>query len=165
MASSCLADIFSSSSPGVLGFWFCLLRTQPNNSLFSFLFPLTGGSPHFRFRVRANRLASTFLPTKSGDFVRATRCHPSQVTEYRLVAPIYHHALTVILWWLATVNSNKRIAVIPLPSSQWDITWQILPYQVLPLWARVSRIDCNEEALWIPLSSRARASPSECSMS
>ena len=91
---------------------------------FSFVFPLTGGSPHFRFRVPANRLASTFLPPWSGDFVRATRCHPSQVTEYRQVAPIYHHALTVILWGLATVNSNERIAVIPLPSSQWDITWQ-----------------------------------------
>ena len=62
-------------------------------------------------------------PPWSGDFVRATRCHPSQVTEYRQVAPIYHHALTVILWGLATVNSNERIAVIPLPSSQWDITW------------------------------------------
>ena len=53
---------FSSSSPGVLGFWFCLLRTLPNNYLFSFLFPLTGGSPHFRFRVPANHLASTFPP-------------------------------------------------------------------------------------------------------
>ena len=64
-------------------------------------------------------------PPWSGDFVRATRCHPSQVTEYRQVAPIYHHALTVILWGLVTVNSNERIAVIPLPSSQWDITWHI----------------------------------------
>ena len=79
---------------------------------------------NFRFRVPANHLASTFLPPWSGDFVRATRCHPSQVTEYWQVAPIYHHALTVILWGLATVNSNERIAVIPLPSSQWDITWQ-----------------------------------------
>ena len=73
----------------------------------------------------ANHLASTFLPSWSGDFVRVTRCHPSQVTEYRQVAPIYHHALTVILWGLATVNSNERIAVIPLPSSQWDITWHL----------------------------------------
>ena len=31
MASSCLADIFSSSSPGVLGFWFSLLRTLSND--------------------------------------------------------------------------------------------------------------------------------------
>ena len=65
-------------------------------------------------------------PPWSGDFVRATRCHPSQVAEYRQVAPIYHHALTVILGGLVTVNSNERIAVIPLPSSQWDITWQYI---------------------------------------
>ena len=37
-----------------------------------------------------------------------------------------HSFLTVILWRLATVNSNERIAVIPLPLSQWDITWQIV---------------------------------------
>ena len=35
-----------------------------------------------------------------------------------------HSFLTVILWWLATVNSAKRIVVIIFLSSQWDTTWQ-----------------------------------------
>ena len=115
-------------------YFFCLLHPEYlafgsvsyepcQTTLSSYLFLLTGRNPHFRFGVPANRLASTFLPPWSGDFIWATICHPSQVTEYRQVAPIYHHALTVILWGLATVNSNERIAVIPLPSSQWDITW------------------------------------------
>ena len=36
--------------------WVCLPRALSNN----WLFPLTGGSLHFRFRVPANHLASTF---------------------------------------------------------------------------------------------------------
>ena len=35
-----------------------------------------------------------------------------------------HSFLTVILWRLATVNSNTRIVVILFLSSQWDTTWQ-----------------------------------------
>ena len=35
-----------------------------------------------------------------------------------------HSFLMVILWWLATVNSNTRIVVIIFQSSQWDTTWQ-----------------------------------------
>ena len=35
-----------------------------------------------------------------------------------------HSFLTVILWWLATVNSNTRIVVILFLSSQWETTWQ-----------------------------------------
>ena len=34
-----------------------------------------------------------------------------------------HSFLTVILWRLATVNSNTRIVVILFLSSQWDTTW------------------------------------------
>ena len=37
-----------------------------------------------------------------------------------------HSFLTVILWWLATVNSNTRIVVILFLSSQWETTWQYL---------------------------------------
>ena len=37
-----------------------------------------------------------------------------------------HSFLTVILWWLATANSNKRIVVIIFLSSQWDTTWQLV---------------------------------------
>ena len=42
--------------------WVCLPRAPSNNWLSYFLFPLTGRSPYFRFRVPANSLASTFLP-------------------------------------------------------------------------------------------------------
>ena len=56
-----VSQIFFSSSPGVLGFWFCLLRTLPNNWLFSFLFPLTGGSPHFRFRGKTDQPKSNIF--------------------------------------------------------------------------------------------------------
>ena len=59
MASSC-PRYPSSSFTRSTWLWLCPLRTLSNNWLFPFLFPLTGGSPHFRFRVPANRLASTF---------------------------------------------------------------------------------------------------------
>ena len=55
------------------------------------------------FRVPANHLAPTFFLPVSDD--------PREVTEYK------HLFLTVILWWLATVNSNKRIVVILFLSS------------------------------------------------
>ena len=96
-----------------------LPRTLSNNWLFSFLFPLTGGSPHFRFRVPANRLASTFP-------CQATRVRSPSINIWSPCDP--YSFLTVILWWLATVNSNKRIVVISLSSSQWDITWQFCLY-------------------------------------
>ena len=43
---------------------------------------------------------------------------PREVTEYKQLF------LTVILWRLATVNSNTRIVVILFLSSQWDTMWQ-----------------------------------------
>ena len=70
----------------------------PTTNFSYYLFPLTGWSPHFRFGVPANHLASTFFLPVSGD--------PSEVPKYK------HLFLTVILWRLATVNSNKRIVVI-----------------------------------------------------
>ena len=63
------------------------------------------------FRVPANHLASTFFLPLSGD--------PREVTEYK------HLFLALILWRLATVNSNTRIVVILFLSSQWDTTWQL----------------------------------------
>ena len=78
--------------------------------IFLFLFSLTGRRCHFRFRVPANHLASTFFLPVSGN--------PREVTEYK------HLFLTVILWRLVTVNSNRRIVVIIFLASQWDTTWQ-----------------------------------------
>ena len=87
-----------------------LPRTLSNNWLFLFFFRWGEEGATSVFRVPANRLASTFFLPVSGD--------PREVTEYK------HLFLTVILWRLATVNSNTRIVVILSPSSQWDITWQ-----------------------------------------
>ena len=88
----------------------------PTTNFSYYLFPLTGRSPHFRFGVPANHLASLFFLSVSGD--------PSEVTKYK------HLFLTVILWWVATVNSNKRIVVIIFLSSQWDTTWQYILIQI-----------------------------------
>ncbi len=41
-----------------------------------------------------------------------------------------HSFFTVILRWLATANSNKRIVVIIFLSSQWDTTWQLLEIEM-----------------------------------
>ena len=81
MASSC-PRYSSSSFTRSTWLWFCPLRTLSNNWLSYYLFPLTGRSPHFRFRVPANHLASLSFSLARRS-VRATICHPSQVTEYR----------------------------------------------------------------------------------
>ena len=62
------------------------------------------------FRVPASDLASTFFLLVSGDL--------REVTEYK------HLFLTVMLWRLATVYSNRRIVV----ASQRDTTWQVIQY-------------------------------------
>ena len=60
--------MFLSSSPGVIGFWFCLLRTLPKQLTFLLVFfRRRGEGCHFRFRAPANHLASTFLLLVSGD--------------------------------------------------------------------------------------------------
>ena len=57
--------------------------TSPVQPLtFSFLFPLTGGSPHFRFRVPANRLASTFP-------CQATRVRSPSINIWSPLWPIF----------------------------------------------------------------------------
>ena len=51
---------------------------------------------------------------------------PCQATRVRSPSTCDPHSfLTVILWWLATVNSNRRIVVIIFLSSQWDTPWQL----------------------------------------
>ena len=101
---------------GVLGFGSVHHEPCPtSNFLFSF-FRWRGEGATSVFRVPANHLASTFFLPVSGD--------SREVTEYK------HLFLTVILWWLATVNSNKRIVVILFLSSQWDTTWHIVIFSV-----------------------------------
>ena len=106
-------DIFLSSSTRSTGFGsICHEPCPTTNFFFSFRWREEGATSVFR--VPANHLASTFFLPVSGD--------PREVTEYK------HLFLTVILWWLATVNSNKRIVVIIFLSSQWDTTWQYWQY-------------------------------------
>ena len=76
-------DIFLSSSTRGTWLWFCPPRTLSNNWFSYYLFPLTGSSPHFRFGVPANHLASLFFLPVSGD--------PSEVTKYKhLVSTVTH---------------------------------------------------------------------------
>ena len=124
MASS-IRNIFMSSSTRSTGFGsVCHEPCPTTNFFFSF----------FRWREEGTTsvLGSqpiTWLlspPPWSGDFLGLV-----DVTQVRLLRTdsltlIYYHALTVILWWLATVNLNKRIAVIIFLSSQWDTTWQYI---------------------------------------
>ena len=50
---------------------------------------------------------------------------PCQATRVRSPSTCDPHSfLTVILWRLATVNSNTRIVVILFLSSQWETMWQ-----------------------------------------
>ena len=84
--------------PGVLGFGSVHREPCPTtNFVFSFFRWREEGATSV-FRVSANHLAYTFFLPVSGD--------PREVTEYK------HLFLTVILWRLATVNSNTRIVVI-----------------------------------------------------
>ena len=101
--------------PGVLGF--SSVHHEPcltTDFLFS-LFSLTGRKRHFRFRVPANHLASTFFLPVSGD--------PSEVTEYQhlLVSTLTH-----ILYFdgLLLLIHARGIVVILFLYSQWDTTWQ-----------------------------------------
>ena len=109
-------DIFLSSSTRSTGFGSVCHEPCPTTDLIIPFFSLTGRRCHFRFRTPANHLASTFFLPVPGD--------PREVTEYK------HLFLTVILWWLATVNLNKRIVVIIFLSSQWDTTWHF-PLKIL----------------------------------
>ena len=67
----------------------------PKTNLSYYLFPLTGRSPHFRFRVPANRLASTFFLPVSGD--------PSEVTKYK-------HLWVSPLWPTFFLNGHSLMA-------------------------------------------------------
>ena len=56
-------SVFFCLPPGVKWLWFvCPLPTLLKNCLSSYLLPLRGRGPHFRFEVPANHLASISLP-------------------------------------------------------------------------------------------------------
>ena len=93
MASSCLK--YSSSFTRSTGFDSARYEPCPTTNFFYYLFPLTGRSPHFRFRVPANRLASTFFLLVSGDL--------SEVNKYQ-------HLLVSPLWPTFFLNGHSLMA-------------------------------------------------------
>ena len=88
---------FLSSSPGVLGYGSVLHEPLPITNISSPFFRRRGEGWHFRFRAPANHLASTSPPGQ------AILLGLLDVTQVRLLL--------------------IQTAVIPLPSSRWDITW------------------------------------------
>ena len=103
--------------PEYLAFGSVSYEPCPKTNFSYYLFPLTARSPHFRFWVPANHLASLSLS-----------CQAIQVRSPSIKicgSPLcdLHSFLTVTLWRLATVHSNERIVLILFLSSQWDTTW------------------------------------------
>ena len=93
MAPSCPRYFFVFFYPEYLAL--VLPATNPVQPLTYYLFPLTGRSPHFHFRVPANRLASTFFLPVSGD--------PSEVTKYK-------HLWVSPLWPTFFLNGHSLMA-------------------------------------------------------
>ena len=105
--------------PGILGFG--SVRHEPfptTNFLFSF------------FRWREEGATSVLGPQPIIWLLPSSfLCQETQVRSQSINicgSPLCdpHSFLTVILWRLATVNSNTRIVVILFLSSQWETTWQ-----------------------------------------
>ena len=140
MAPSCPRYFFRLLLPGVLGFGSIRHEPCPTTDFLIVYFRWREGVPT---SVSGSQpivwlLSSSPLARRS---VRATICHPvshsfsirSPSTNicfsiltwicYFGIDPHSYDVLTVILWWLATVNSNTRIVVILFLSSQWDTTW------------------------------------------
>ena len=108
-------DIFCLLLPGILGFGSVRHEPCPTTNFFIIYFRWREGVPTFsalspRFKLNVSPKQRWLSLPVSGDLREAT--------EYK------HLFLTVILWRLATVNSNTRIVVILFLSSQWDTTWQ-----------------------------------------
>ena len=124
-------DIFRLLLPGVLGFGSPRYEPCPTTNFLIIYFRWREGVPT---PVLGSQPIIWLLSSSrwSGDFFRATRCHPSPILfpsghQVKTSVGLHcdpHSFLTVILWRLATVNSNTRIVVILFLSSQWDTTWQ-----------------------------------------
>ena len=84
----------------------------PKTDFSYYLFPLTGRSPHFRFGVPANHLASLFFLLVSGDL--------SEVTKYQhlLVSPLWPtfflngHSLTACYCSFKREDSINLISIV-----------------------------------------------------
>ena len=103
-----MSQIFFCLLPGVNGYGSVCHEPFPITNISSRFFRRRGEGCHFRFRGPANHLASTFLlPTGQAILLGLL-----DVTQVRLLL--------------------IQRAVTPLPSSQWDITWQYIVTQTHP---------------------------------
>ena len=69
-------------------------------------------------------------------------------TCYFGIDPHSYEVLMVILWWLATVNSNTRIVVILFLSSQWETTWQLISISEL-IYITFFSLISNSHQKWV----------------
>ena len=88
-------NFFAFFYPEYLAFGSVSYEPCPTTNFPNYLFPLTGMSPHFRFRVPANRLASTFFLPVPGD--------PSEVTKNK-------HLWVSPLWPTFFLNGHSLMA-------------------------------------------------------
>ena len=131
-----MSQIFFCFLPGILA----LIRVPATNPAKQLTFLLVffrrrGEGCHFRFRAPANHWLLPFSPPRSGDFVRATRCHPSQVTvnsnsshPTSIVSVGYHVTYTTmcleIIYLIYIDIKQKDLA---LNNLQWLIGHKIKP--------------------------------------
>ena len=86
--------------PGVLGFSSVRHEPCPTTNFSLYLFSLTGRRCHFRFRVPANHLASTFFLPVSGDPLGLL-----DATPYPILYPSGHQVQTSVFpFWLGFVT-------------------------------------------------------------
>ena len=118
MAPSC-PRFFCLLLPGVLGFGSVRYEPCPTTNFLTIYFRWREGVPT---SVLGSQPIVWLLP--SSFQCQATRVRSPSINICRSPLCDLHSFLTVILWWLATANSNKRIVVSIFLSSQWDTTWQ-----------------------------------------
>ena len=162
MAPSCPRYSFRLLLPGVLGFGSVRHEPCPTTNFLISYFRWREGFPT---SVLGSQPIIWLLPSSplARRSVRATICHhvshsfsirtPSTNICFSILTwmcyfgidPHSYDVLTVILWWLATVNSNTRIVVILFLSSQWDTTWQYINYLLIgeKRWIHVFPLSIN----------------------
>ena len=117
MASS-IRNILRLLLPGVLGFGSVPYEPCPTTNFLTIYFCWQEGDPT---SVLGSQPIVWLLP--SSFLYQATRVRSPSINICGSPLCDLHSFLMVILWWLATANSNKRIVVIIFLSSQWDTTW------------------------------------------
>ena len=120
MASS-VRNIFMSSSTRSTGFGSVCHEPCPTTNFLTIYFCWREGVPT---SVLGSQPIVWLLP--SSFLYQATRVRSPSINICGSPFCDLHSFLMVILWWLATANSNKRIVVIIFLSSQWDTTWQYI---------------------------------------